>query len=327
MAKPGVFITRRIPEKAIEMLAAEVEMDIWQDELPPPYETLLEKVTGKDGLLCLLTDKIDARLMDHTQGRLKVISQMAVGFDNIDLPAATARKIPVGNTPGVLTETTADFAWSLLMAAGRRVVEADRFTRAGRWKTWGPTLLLGQDISGATLGIIGFGRIGQAVARRAAGFGMKILVYDVAANPEAERELGVIKVNLDTLLRESDYITIHTSLTEQTHHLIGPDQFKKMKSTAVLVNTSRGPVVDQRGLYQALKDGEIGFAAIDVTEKEPIPLDDPILTLDNLVITPHIASASVQTRTRMAVMAAQNLLAGLEGKKLPYCANPQVYQE
>ncbi len=325
MTKPKVFVTRRIPQAALDKLEPQVEMKIWPGELPPPYETLLEKVRGIDALLCLLTDRIDRPLMEAARTSIKVISQMAVGYDNIDIQAATALGIPVGNTPGVLTETTADFAWALLMAAARRVVEADKLTRAGGWKTWGPMFMLGTDIFGATLGIVGFGRIGQAIARRAAGFNMRILMYDRNPSQEAAEAYRATWVPLERLLAESDFVTIHTSLNDETLHMFGAEQFKLMKPTAILVNTSRGPVVDQPALVAALRARTIAAAAIDVTETEPIPAGDPLLTLENLVITPHIASASIQARSKMAVMAADNLLAGLAGERLPNCANPQVY--
>ncbi len=325
MPKPRAFVTRQIPQAGLDELEPEVEMEIWPGELPPPYETLLEKVGGIDALLCLLTDRIDRPLMEAAGKSLKVISQMAVGFDNIDVEAATALGIPVGNTPGVLTETTADFAWTLLMAAARRVVEADKLTRAGGWKTWGPMFMLGTDVFGATLGIVGFGRIGQAVARRAAGFNMRILYFDRSLSPEAAEAYHATWVPFEHLLAESDFVTIHTSLNEETLHMFGAAQFRQMKPTAILVNTSRGPVVDQPALAAALRARTIAAAAIDVTEIEPIPAGDPLLALDNLVIAPHIASASIQARSKMAVMAADNLLAGLAGSRLPNCANPQVY--
>lgn len=325
MTKPKVFVTRAIPGRGLELVSGRADIEVWPGELPPPYEVLVEKSRTAAGLLTLLTDRIDEPLIVSAGSQLKVISQMAVGFDNIDITAATCRGIPVGNTPGVLTETTADFAWALLMAAARRIVEADRFTRAGHWKTWGPQLLLGQDLHGATLGLIGFGRIGQAVARRARGFGMRILFTDPDQHAQAAVDFGAARVDLETLLKESDFISLHTLLNPQTHHLIGPEQLHMMKPSAVLVNTSRGPVVDQSALYRALKAGTIAAAGLDVTETEPILPDDPLLELENLVIAPHIASASVQTRTRMAVMAAENLLAGLSGRPLPYCANPDVY--
>ena len=250
---------------------------------------------------------------------------MAVGFDNIDVVEATKRGIPVGNTPGVLTETTADFAFALLMAAGRRVSEGDRYTRAGNWKTWGPMVLLGQDIHGSTLGIIGFGRIGVEMAKRAKGFGMNIVYYDVIRNEEREKEYGVTYcADVMELLAQSDFVSIHVNLTPETRHLINADTLSGMKSTAVLVNTSRGPVVNQTALYHALKDGTIGAAGLDVTEVEPISMDDPLLTLENVIIAPHIASGSVVTRTKMSLMAVDNLLAGLNGEPLPNTPNPEV---
>lgn len=326
MSRPKVFVTRRIPQKGLDMIRAVADVEVWPEELPPPYEILLEKVRGIDGLLCLLTDRIDARLMDAAGPSLKVISQYAVGFDNIDVEAATQRGIPIGHTPGVLTDATADFTWALILAAARRVVEGYKYVQAGRWKTWGPTLLLGPNVSGATLGIVGFGRIGQAVARRARGFDMRILAYDPSESTEVAQNLGAELVDsLDTLLREADIVTLHTPLTKETYHLIGERELRLMKPTAVLVNTARGPVVDPQALYRALRDGEIGFAALDVTEPEPIPADSPLLSLENIIITPHIASASVQARTAMAEMAARNLIAGLRGERLPHCVNPEVY--
>jgi glyoxylate reductase len=325
MSKPKVFVTRIIPEKGLELVHEVAEAEVWPDELPPPYELLLQRVRGLDGLLCLLTDRIDAGLMDAAGPSLKVVSQMAVGYDNIDIAAATARGIPVGHTPGVLTETTAAFAWALLMAAARRVVEGDRYTRAGRWKTWGPTLLMGRDVHGATLGIVGLGRIGQAVARRASGFDMRVLYHDVQRREDLEKMLHAEYATLDVLFAQADFITLHTDLNASTRHMVNAAAFAKMKPTAILINTARGPMVDSAALYRALRDGQIACAALDVTEPEPIPADDPLLTLDNVIVPPHIASASVQTRSTMAMMAAANLGAGLRGERLPNCANPEVY--
>lgn len=329
MPRPRVFVTRFIPDKGLEMLREVAEVEVWPEELPPPYEDLREKVKGLDGLLTLLTDKVDAQLMEAAGPTLQVISQFAVGLDNIDIAAATERGIPVGHTPGVLTETTADFTWALLMAAARRVIEGDRYTRASRWKTWGPTLLMGPDVHGATIGIVGFGRIGQAVARRAAGFGMRILYNNMKDCPEPDPPLPapVECVDLNDLLRESDFVTLHAPLSQQTYHMLGDEQFDRMKPTAILINTARGPMVDHAALYRALQDKRIAFAALDVTEPEPIPMDSPLLALDNVIVTPHLASASVQTRTKMATMAVANLIAGLRGERLPNCANPQVYKQ
>jgi glyoxylate reductase len=323
MAKPKVYVTRMIAQEALDMIAQVAEMKVWPEELPPPPASLLEEVRDVDGLLTLLTDMIDASVMQAAP-RLKVISNLAVGYDNIDVAEATKRGIVVGNTPGVLTETTADFAFALLMAAARHVVEADAFTRKGRWKTWGPMLLLGQDIHHTTLGIIGLGRIGAELAKRAKGFNMKVLYYDeLRRSEEEEKRLGVEYIpELSTLLSQSDFISLHVSLTPKTRHLVGAAQFALMKPTAILINTSRGPVVDQKALYEALKSRQIFAAAIDVTEVEPIPLEDPLLTLDNIIITPHIASASIATRTKMATLAAANLIAGLRGQIPPHCVNP-----
>jgi glyoxylate reductase len=323
MAKPKVFITRNIFQEALDKIAEATEMDAWPDDLPPSYEVLLERSRDAEGLLTMLSDRIDANLMEKSPN-LKVISNYAVGYDNIDIPEATKRGIYVGNTPGVLTETTADFLWAIMMAAARRVVEADNYTREGKWKTWGPMVLLGQDLHHATIGIIGLGRIGTEMAKRARGFDMNILYYSrTRKSPEEEERLGLEYVDqMPELLARSDYITLHVPLTEETRQLIGASEFAMMKPTAVFVNGSRGTVVDQWALYEALKDGTINSAAIDVTEVEPIPLDDPLLTLDNLVIAPHIGSASFPTRSTMAVMAADNLLAGLRGEVPPHCVNP-----
>lgn len=327
MSKPKVFITRILPTKGLDLISIFTDAEIWKEELPPPYDILLQKVRGIMGLVCLLSDRIDAELMDQAGGQLRVISQMAVGVDNIDISAATERGIPVGNTPGVLTETTADFAFALLMTAGRRIVEGERFVKAGKWKTWGPTLLMGHDIHGAILGIIGFGRIGQAVARRAQSFGMRILFNDDRVSKEVGEELGAEKVVLEDLLSESDFVSLHVPLTEETKHLIGARELKMMKDSAVLINTSRGPVVDSYALYGALTGGEICGAALDVTDPEPISEKDPLLSLSNCLIVPHIASSSVVTRSKMAIMAAENLKAGLSGERIPYCANPEVYKD
>jgi glyoxylate reductase len=309
------------------MVRQEADVEVWPDPLPPPYGTLIQKVRGLDGLVCLLTDKIDADIIQSIGSQMKVISQMAVGFDNIDIAAATKRGIPIGNTPGVLTDTTADFAFALLMAAARRVVESDKFTRAGKWKTWGPIDFLGPDISGATLGIVGFGRIGQGLAKRAQGFGMRILYFSKNRHPEAEQASGAQYVDLDALLRESDFVSLHTTLSPETHHLIDDARLKTMKPGGILINTARGPVVDPAALYRALNSGTIAYAALDVTEPEPIKPDDPLLALDNIIIAPHIASASFRTRTKMATMAAENLIAGLKGERLPNCVNPEVYRK
>jgi glyoxylate reductase len=324
MTQPRVFITRQLPAD-LAVLQQVASVEVWTERQPPPYEVLLAKVKAIDGLLCLLTDPIDRPLIEAGTS-LNVISQMAVGYDNIDLAAATAHKIPVGHTPGVLTNATADLTWALLIAAARRVVEADRFTRRGLWQTWEPDLLLGPDVNGATLGIVGLGRIGQSVAKRAQGFEMQILYTDTRrGDPKVEQSLAVEFVSFDRLLQDSDFITIHTPLTPDTYHLFSDRQFAQMKSSAILINTARGTIIDPNALYRALNNGEIAAAAIDVTDPEPIPTDSPLLTLENLIITPHIGSASRQAREKMATMAIDNLLAGLRGDRLPYCANPEVY--
>ncbi len=324
MSQPNVFITRQLPA-SLEVLKALASVEVWTERQPPPYEVLLDKIRHADGVLCLLTDPIDRPLIEFGT-QLRVISQMAVGYDNIDVGTATAKRIPVGHTPDVLTDATADFAWALLMAAARRVVEADRFTRAHQWQTWEPDLLLGSNIAGATLGIIGLGRIGQAMARRARGFDMRILYTNQERCDSAlETTLNAEFVTLDELLQTADFVTIHTPLTPETHHLFGDRQFQQMSRSAVLINTARGTIVDPDALYRALAEGQIAAAAIDVTEPEPIPADSPLLSLDNLIITPHIASASRQTREKMATMAIANLIAGLQGERLPHCVNPEVY--
>ncbi len=320
-----IFVTRQNNPQVLSELAKIADIDIWSEPYPPPYQVLQERITGVDGILTLLTDKIDAPLIQAVSGRLKIISQMAVGYDNIDVKTATSLKIPVGHTPGVLTETTADMAWGLLMACARRIVEGDAEVRQGIWRPWGPDVLTGLDVYGSTIGIIGFGRIGQAVARRARGFNMRILYTDIQRNEPAESESGAQFMPLDDLLQQSDFVSIHVYLSEATRKLIGDAQLKLMKPGAVLINTARGPIVDPDSLYQALQTGLIGAAGLDVFDPEPIPASHPILGLSNLVITPHIASASKQTRKLMAQMAADNIIAALKNEKIPYCANPEVY--
>ena len=324
--KPKVYVTRLLPKAAMDKIHDFCEAKVWEGELPPPRDVLLSNVVGMEGLLSLLTDKIDGELMDKAP-TLKVVSNCAVGFDNIDVKAATQRGIIVGNTPGVLTDTTADFAFALMLATARRVAEGDRIVRAGKWKTWGPMILLGPDVHGATLGIVGLGRIGSAIARRAKGFGMNLIYTDVIRNKQAEDEFGIKFVDMDTVLTQSDFITLHTNLTPETFHLIGAKQFEKMKKTAILINTSRGPIVDNMALYEALKSGKIAYAGLDVTEPEPIPANHPLLTLENVIVAPHIASASVATRTKMGVMAADNLIAGLKGEMPPNPVNPEVLKK
>ena len=315
---PRVFVTRRIPEAGLAAVRAVAEVDLWDDELPPPREVLLERVRGVDGLLSLLTDRVDSELLDAAGPGLKVVSNYAVGYDNIDVAACHERGVAVGNTPGVLTETTADLAFALLMAVARRLPESHDFVRQDRWQTWGPLLLLGVDIHGATLGIVGFGRIGREMARRAQGFGMRTLYHSrTQAPPAVEAELGATFVSLDDLLAQSDFVSLHTALTEETRHLIDADALARMKAGAVLINSSRGPVVDQAALADALRSGHLFGAGLDVTDPEPMRADDPLLTLPNCLVVPHIASASVRTRDRMAEKAAANLIAGLRDEALP----------
>jgi glyoxylate reductase len=326
MAKPNVLVTRIIPNAGLEKIQDLANTEIWPGDEAPPYEVLLEKVKGIDGLVCLLTDQIDKKIMGAAGKSLRVISQMAVGFDNIDIEAATRCKIPVGNTPGVLTDTTADFAFALLMAAARRIAEGERYVKEGHWKTWGPTLLMGLDIHNATLGLIGFGRIGQAMAQRAQGFNMKVVFYDKDVDDDTLSGAGAEALPFEDVLKQADFLSLHVPLTPDTEHMISETEYKMMKPSAVLINTSRGSVVDMKALYQALNQGEIAYAALDVTDPEPIPIDDPLLTLHNCLIVPHIASSSVVTRNKMSMMAAANLEAGLFGMQLPHCVNLEVYR-
>ncbi len=317
---PRVFCARDLPGSALERLRAKATLRVWPRPGPPPREVLLAEAAACSGLLVLLTDRIDRALLDASPG-LKVVSNYAVGVDNIDLEACSARGIPVGHTPGVLTETTADLAFALLLAASRRVVEADAFVRAGRWKTWEPNLLLGRDVHGATLGIAGLGAIGQAVARRALGFGMKILYFNRSPRPEAEATLGVQRVDKAELLARSEFLTLHLPYGPETRHFLGAAELESMRSGAVLVNTARGGLVDQGALRRSLEGGKLFAAGLDVAEEEPFPLDEPLLRLPNVVLAPHIGSASVATREQMAHRAVDNLLAGLEGQPLRSCAN------
>ena len=323
--QPIVYVTRRIPEAGLRMVREACDVRMWEGELPPPGDIILQEVADCDGLLCLLTEPIDAQVI-ATGKRLQVISQFAVGVDNIDLDAATARGIPVGHTPGVLTEATADMTFALLMTAARRIPEGIQKVRAGEWLTWEPLGLLGADVWGATLGIVGMGRIGEAVTRRDRGFQMRVLYYDPVRRPNLEEELELECVDLDTLLAQSDYVSLHCPLIPQTHHLIDEQALQQMKPTSILVNAARGPVVDTDALVRALQEGWIARAALDVTDPEPMLADHPLVALPNCIVVPHIASATVTARKLMATMAAENLLAGLRGERLPYCVNPGVYE-
>ncbi|MGE3073726.1 MAG: 2-hydroxyacid dehydrogenase [Dehalococcoidia bacterium] len=309
-----VFVTRAVPGRAIELLAAAGhEADVWPDDLPPPPEVLAAKLTESDGALTTVVDRISPQVLDASP-RLKVVANMAVGYDNIDPAEAASRGVWVTNTPGVLAETTADMAFALLMAAARNVVASDRDTRDGGWKTWSPSGFLGQDVYGATLGIVGFGEIGEAMARRARGFEMHVLYASRTRKSEAESRLGCIFGSLAEILPQCDFVSVHTPLNAETRRLFGRPEFELMKSTALFVNTARGGVVDQDALIDALRDGQIAGAALDVTDPEPLPLDNALYAFPNVVITPHIASASLATRSKMADMAAANIIEVLAGR-------------
>ncbi|MFL5885309.1 MAG: 2-hydroxyacid dehydrogenase [Thermoleophilaceae bacterium] len=306
------FVSRALPEELLAPLVAEHDVDMWPEETtPPPHEELVARCSEAEGLLSMLSDRIDAGFIAACP-RLRAISNYAVGVDNVDLEAATARGIPVGHTPDVLTDTTADVAFALMLAAARRVVESDALVRAGRWPAWEPFGFLGHDVHHTTLGIVGFGRIGRAVARRAAGFGMDVL--------------HTRDVSLDELLERSDFVSLHVPLSGSTRGLIGERELLKMKPTAILVNTARGPIVDTAALERALKQGWIAAAGLDVTDPEPLPPDHPLLTAPNLTVLPHIGSATRRTREAMAKLAVENLLRGLRGERMPKCANPSVYE-
>jgi glyoxylate reductase len=315
-----VFVTRAIDPVAIERLRAAAAVTVWPDEKPPPAPALRSALMDADAVLSMITDKIDARAIADAP-RLRVISNLGVGVDNIDLDAANRAGIAVGHTPGVLTEATADLAFGLLMATARRIAEADRHVRAGKWRTWGPMTMLGRDVHSRTLGIVGFGAIGQAMARRARGFGMRVLYLK---HSSSKRFTGAVAVTLPRLLAESDYLSLHMPLTSKTHHMIGAREFARMKPGAILINTARGAVVDQAAMVAALRSGRLGGAGLDVTDPEPIARRDPLLGFDNVVITPHIGSASIATRASMAAIAADNILAVLSGHVPRWCANPRV---
>lgn len=327
MLKPKVFITRELPGKAIDLISEVYDVEVWDEYTPPPRNVLLEKVRGVDALASLLTDKIDSELLDLAS-RLRIIAQYAVGYDNIDVKECTKRGIYVTNTPGVLTEAVADLTWALILAVARRIVEADNFVRDGVWENtgtgWHPNMMVGVDVHGKTLGIIGLGRIGSAVARRAKCFNMKILYYDVERRVDVERVLGAKYVDFDDLLKKSDFVTLHVPLTKSTYHLIGERELKLMKPTAYLINTSRGAVVDEKALTKALRNNWIAGAALDVFEVEPTPKNNPLLKFRNVVVAPHIGSASRETRERMALMVAENLLSFARGEVPPNLVNRDV---
>ena len=322
-----VFISRVVPQKGLDLILNEPDLkaEIWPENLPPPRQVLLEKVRGVTGLYCLLTEKIDDELLDAVGSQLKVVSQMAVGYDNIDVAACTRRGIPVGNTPGVLTEATADLTMALLLGTARQLIPAAEAVKAGRWQTWAPMGYTGPDVYGSVVGLIGLGRIGLAVARRLQGFKVRLLYHNRQPTPVAA-EVGAVYVDLETLLAESDFVSLHCPLTPETTHLINTARLRQMKPTATLINTARGPVVDQEALIEALRNGVIAYAGLDVTTPEPLPADHPLLSLPNVTVLPHIGSASISAREKMATMAAENLLAGLKGERLPNCINPVVYE-
>lgn len=325
--KPRILVTRAIPEEAKKLLASHFEIDHYDKHTAIPRPLLLKKIKDKDGLLCILTDKVDRALLAKAP-RLKAVATYSVGFDHVDVAACTERGVAVTNTPGVLTDSTADFTWALLLAAARRVVEGDRYMRAGRYKGWDPMMLLGTDVHGKTLGVVGFGRIGQAVARRAKGFGMKVLYYDTQRLfLEIEEQLGAEYRELPDLLRESDFLTLHCVLDASTHHLIDAESFALMKRSAYLINAARGPIVNEKALVKALKSGRIRGAALDVYECEP-KMAAGLSKCHNAVIVPHLASASLETRTKMGVMAAQGLVDVLAFKRAPaHPVNPQVCEK
>ena len=324
-ARPRVFVARRMPAAGLDRILEACDATVWPDELPPSREALLAAVAGCDGVLTFLSDRVDDGLLDAAGPGLRVVSNFAVGFDNIDVPACTARGVRVGNTPGVLTDATADLTFALLLGAARRLPEAEAYVRSGEWRTWGPMTLLGLDVHGTTIGIVGLGRIGQAVARRANGFGMRV-VYTSRSRVSAtvEASLGATWLPLPELLARSDFVSLHVSLSDETRGLIGAEALARMKPTAVLVNAARGPVVDTDALVQALRAGTIAAAALDVTDPEPLPADHPLLRIASCLVVPHIASATGPTRDRMATMAADNLLAGVRGERLPTPVNPEV---
>ncbi|MHA1555509.1 MAG: 2-hydroxyacid dehydrogenase [Candidatus Heimdallarchaeota archaeon] len=326
MTQFKVLLTRKIPQPAIDyMLEKGIDLEINAEDRVLTHAEIKERVKGKDGLICLLTDSIDGDIMEAAGPKLKIIANYAVGYNNIDVQEASKRKIPVTNTPGVLTETTADLAVALLLSIGRRIVESDKYTRDGKFKGWGPMLHLGNDIHGKTLGVIGCGRIGSAVARRLAkGFNMKVLYNNTKKLPDLENELGLEFASVEEILTKSDYVTLHVPLTEKTKHMIGEKELALMKPTAVLINTSRGSVIVESALVKALQEKRIAGAALDVYEFEP-KLSSGLKELDNVIITAHIGTGTIDTRTKMGMMVGEDLLSGLNNKQPENCINPQIY--
>jgi len=319
-----IFVTRKIPESGLDYLRKYHKIEVNPQDRVLSKQEILQGLKGKDGLLCLLTDIIDKEIIE-SEHNLKMIANYAVGYNNIDVKTATKHKIPVSNTPDVLTDTTAEMAWALLFSVARRVVEADRFTRQGKFKGWAPMLMHGQDVTGKTLGVVGTGRIGSTFALKSKGFKMNILYYDQVKNKQIEEELSAKKVELERLLKESDFISLHMPLLSETHHLIGEKQLKMMKKTAILINTSRGPIIDEQALVKALKNNWIFGAGLDVYEHEP-EINKELFKFDTVVLQPHSASATTETRTKMAIMAAENMIVGLKGGIPPNCINPEIFK-
>lgn len=325
MSQPRAFVSRMMHPDAMALIDEATEMEAWPDDPPPTADQLREKVADAEGVLINIMDRVDRSLLDAAP-RLRVISQLAAGLDNVDMPECTRRGILLGSTPGILSKAVADHAFALLLSAARRVVESDRWVRGNNWElAFHPTYWLGSEVQSSTLGIVGLGQIGLEVARRAQGFDMRILYHSRNRRPEAEEQYGITYASLDELLSQSDFVSLHCPLTPETRHLINAETLRMMKSTAILVNISRGPVVDTDALCTALREGWIGGAGLDVVDPEPIPDDHPLLFMDNVTITPHIGSASVLSRRAMSIMAAQNLVNGLNGQRLVHCANPEVY--
>jgi glyoxylate reductase len=323
--RPNILVTRTLPDEGMDRLREWANIDVWDEDRPMPRSELMERASGKDGILCLLSDRIDGEFLDQCPS-LKVIGIYAVGYDNVDIPQATKRGIPVLNTPGVLTDATADLAFSLLLASARRVAECDRYIRDGKFISWGPKLMLGMDVHGATLGVIGAGKIGEAVLRRGKGFNMRLIYNSRSRKPELERELGAEYMDIDELLKRSDFVSLNCPLTNETKHLIGEREFSLMKDDAVLINTARGPVVDEKALYMALSEKQIGAAGLDVFEEEP-KIHPPLMDLDNVTMVPHIGSSTVTTRRKMAYMVIDGMMKVFMGERPENLVNPEIFAD
>jgi len=321
--QPKIYVTRQLPEETLTPMRACGDLNMWESDQAIPRETLLQKIADTEALLGMITERIDDNLLDHAP-QLKIVANMAMGYDNVDVPALTRRGILLTNTPGVLTETTADLTFALILGIARRVGEGERRVRSGQWPAWSPFVFLGTDVHHATLGIIGLGRIGTEVAKRAQSFDMRVLYHNRSQNKDAEERFGCERMDLDTLLSKSDFVVVLVSLSPETRQLISAPQLRRMKPTAFLINAARGPIVDSLALYEALRDNEIAGAALDVTDPEPLPADNPLLSLDNCLVVPHVGSASITTRARMATLAADNITAFLSGQRPPTPVNPEV---